>query len=185
VSTRSEERSQPSTCPAGQADAVALLTSAGYQQARWFHTMSRDLTTDLPEGTVPEAVRIVGYATGHSETARQIRNEAFRDHWGSTETAAEGCQHFVSHQVFRPEFSFLADLDDDPVGVPIGQEYDAFTEATGRREVYIAVVAVTGAARPRDRLRADPALARRQDRRLHLRRPARRRRLSHGRCEAL
>jgi mycothiol synthase len=136
-------------CPAGQRDALALFAAAGYQQARWFHFMSRDLTSAVPDGRAPEGIRIAGYAAELSETARQIRDEAFGDHWGATPTTAESWQHFVGHERFRPAFSFLAYLGDEPVGVLIAHEYDAFRAATGRRECYIQTVGVTRSARGR------------------------------------
>ena len=68
--------------PAGQGDALALFAAAGYQQARWFHFMSRELTGAVPAGQLPEGIRITGYAAEFSESARQVRDEAFRDHWG-------------------------------------------------------------------------------------------------------
>jgi mycothiol synthase len=45
--------------------------------------------------------------------------------------------------------SFLAHLGDEPVGVLIAHEYDAFREATGRRECYIQTVGVRTSARGR------------------------------------
>ncbi len=48
------------SCPAGQHDALALFAAAGYQQARWFHFMSRDLTGTLPVGQLPEGTRSPG-----------------------------------------------------------------------------------------------------------------------------
>jgi mycothiol synthase len=137
------------SCPAGQGDALALFAAAGYQQARWFHFMSRDLTGAVPDGQLPEGTRIAAYAAELSQAAQQVRDEAFRDHWGSTQTSAESWQHFVGHERFRPAFSFLAYLGDKPVGVVIAHEYDAFRQATGRRECYIATVGVTNVARGR------------------------------------
>jgi mycothiol synthase len=137
------------SCPAGQDDALALFAAAGYQRARWFHFMSRDLTGAVPDGQLPEGTRIAGYTAGLSETARQVRDEAFRDHWGSAPTTAESWQHFVGHERFRPAASFLAYLRGKPAGVLIAHEYDAFRQATGRRECYIATVGVTKAARGR------------------------------------
>jgi mycothiol synthase len=136
-------------CPAGEGDALALFAAAGYQQARWFHFMSRDLTGAVPDGQLPEGTRIAGYAADLSETARQIREEAFGDHPGSDQTTAESWQHLVGHERFRPAFSFLAYLGDEPVGVLIANEYDAFRQATGRRECFISIVSVTRAARGR------------------------------------
>ena len=137
------------SCPAGQSEALALFAAAGYQQARWFHFMSRDLTGAVPDGHLPEGTRIAGFADALSETARQLRDQAFRDHWGSTQTTTESWQHFVGHERFRPAFSFLAYLGDKPAGVVVAHEYDAFRQATGRRECYIATIGVTQAARGR------------------------------------
>ena len=137
------------SCPAGQGDALALFAAAGYQQSRWFHFMSRDLTGSVADGQIPEGTRITAYAAEFSEAARQVRDEAFRDHWGSTPTTEDSWQHFVGHERFRPSFSFLAYLGDKPAGVLIAEEYDAFRQATGRRECYVATVAVTEVARGR------------------------------------
>jgi mycothiol synthase len=137
------------TCPGGQGDALALFAAAGYRQARWFHFMSLDLTGAVPDGQLPEGIRIAGYAAGLSQAARQVRDEAFSDHWGITPTTAESWQHFTGHEAFRPAFSFLAYLGDDPAGVLIAQEYDAVRQATGRRECYLSTVGVTKAARRR------------------------------------
>jgi GNAT superfamily N-acetyltransferase len=132
-------------CPEGQGDALALFAAAGYQQARWFHFMTRDLTGAVPGGRIPEIIRITGYEAELSQAARQVRDAA----WGSAQTTAESWQHFVGHERFRPAFSFLAYLGDEPVGVLIANEYDAFRQATGRRECFIATIGVTRAARGR------------------------------------
>jgi mycothiol synthase len=137
------------SCPADQDDAAALFARAGYKQARWFHFMSRDLAADVPERQLPGGTRICGYAAELSEVARQVRNQAFRDHWGSTERTAESWQHWVGYEAFRPAFSFLAYLGDQPAGVLLAREYDAYRRATGRRECYIAAVGVSRAARGR------------------------------------
>jgi mycothiol synthase len=137
------------TIPASEGDSLALFSATGYQQVRWLHFMSRDLTNDVADTPLPEGTRVAGYATDLSETARQVRDEAFRDHWGSIQTTAESWEHFVGHERFRPAFSFLAYLGDEPVGVLIAQEYDAFRQATGCRECYIDTVGVTRQARGR------------------------------------
>ncbi len=137
------------SCPAGAGDALALLAAAGYAQARWFHFMSRDLTGAVSAEPPPTGLRIAGYAPELSQAAWRVRDEAFGDNWISTQAAADSWQHFVAHERFRPAFSFLAYLADEPAGVIIAQEYDAFRQATGRRECYIATVGVTRSARGR------------------------------------
>jgi ribosomal protein S18 acetylase RimI-like enzyme len=78
-----------------------------------------------------------------------VRNEAFRDHWDSIETTPEGWGHFMSLRSFRPAFSFLAYDGTEPVGMIIGHEYDAYTELTGKRGSYVAIVGTRKAARKR------------------------------------
>ena len=100
-----------------------------------------------------------GAATGgrrdppaHPERSGQallIRNEAFRDHWGSTETSAESWAHFLSSHTFRPDFSFVAYDHGEPAGVIISHEYEGVAAATGVRDLYIAIVGTRRAARKR------------------------------------
>ncbi|HUZ53002.1 MAG TPA: GNAT family N-acetyltransferase [Streptosporangiaceae bacterium] len=74
--------------------AVALFSAHGYKESRWFLRMSSDLTADLPAIQNPASVEIVGFAPELSQDARLVHDEAFRDHWDSTETTPEGWAHF-------------------------------------------------------------------------------------------
>ncbi len=130
-------------------DAIELLQAAGYQQTRWFHSMSRDLTRPIPDAPVPDEVRIIGYAPGLSADALVIRNESFRDHWGSNELDEETWAHYLRSRALRPHLTFLAYLGDKPVGLILSQEYDAYNEVKGLRDVYIATVGVRRVARNR------------------------------------
>jgi mycothiol synthase len=134
---------------ASNAGAVALYGAHGYTQARWFRGMRRDLSMPLPGAGAPDGIEIVGFTDARSADAMLVRNEAFRDHWGSTEYTEEGWRHFARQQAFRPEFSFLAYGDGQPVGLVVGLEYVADTEASGRRDLDIPIVAVRRAGRKR------------------------------------
>ena len=135
------------TCTSTNDGALALYAVHGYQATRWFHAMVRDLRGPLPDARTPAGVEIVGYCPEHIEDARTIRNEAFRDHWGSTELTIESWTHFIDFVGFRPQFSFLAYVDGQPLGLIISHEYAQPTETAGVRDVYIAVVATRRAAR--------------------------------------
>jgi mycothiol synthase len=136
-------------CITRNADAVALYAARGYRQVRWFHGMTRDLSAALPEAPVPEGVEIVGFTAERSQDALMVRNESFRDHWGSIDTTAEGWAHFLSYRSFRPALSFLAYAGPEPLGIVVGQEYDAHTEATGQRDFHIPLVGTRRAGRGR------------------------------------
>jgi len=138
-----------SGCQSGNAGAVALHQARGYQAVRWFHVMLRDLSAPLPPVAVPAGVQITGYAPEMTEHARLIRNESFRDHWGSAEISAESWAHSLAHGAFRPGLSFLAYEGPEPLGLLFSHEYDAYRARTGRREVYIALVGTRAAGRKR------------------------------------
>ena len=131
-------------CLSHNAAAVALYAARGYQPVRWFHAMVRDLTTALPEVPAPPGVQITAFTPEQSETARLIRNEAFTDHRGSTETSAEGWAHFMAASAFRPAFSFLAYASGEPAGFVISHEYDVYAEATGIQDLFIAMLGRAG-----------------------------------------
>ncbi len=133
------------TCMARDASAAELYAGLGYQPVRWFHSMVRDLYEPMSPDPPPPGIEITGLVPERSEHARLVRNEAFRDHWGSTETSAEMWAHLMSLSPVRPGMSFLAYCGAEPVGLLLGHEYDEYTEATGIRDLYIALV---GTLRP-------------------------------------
>jgi mycothiol synthase len=138
-----------SGCLSSNAAAVALHEQRGYQPVRWFHSMVRDLTAAIPELVAPAGVRIVGYQPDMAEHARLIRNESFRDHWGSTETTAELWAHLLASDAFRPGFSFLAYEGSEPLGMLISYEYEAYNAKTGHRDLHISLVGTRAAGRKR------------------------------------
>lgn len=133
----------------GNKSAVELFTARGYQPTRWFLRMTCELTAEPAPALVPDGIRIVGFTAERSADARQIRDEAFRDHWDTTASTQEGWDHFLGFQAFRPQYSFLAYHGDEPLAVVIGHEYDSYTQATGRLDLYIPTVATRKAARGR------------------------------------
>lgn len=137
------------SCLAGNAGAVALYAAHGYQPVRRFYAMVRDLAAALPEIAAPTGVEITGFTPERSQDARLVRNEAFRDHWGSTEISAEGWAHQIAIGAFRPAFSFLAYSDGEPAGFIISHEYDAYAEATGIKDLHSAVLGTRRAGRKR------------------------------------
>lgn len=136
-------------CLARNTEAVSLLTAAGYEPSRWFHRMSADLTAGIPDGPVPAGITIAGFTPERSEDARLVDDEAFRDHWDATETTPQTWAHFIGLNAFRPEYSFLAYAGAEPLGLVISHVYDSYTQATGRRDLYITTVATRRAGRKR------------------------------------
>src|SRR5262245_15848965 len=129
--------------------ALTLYAAHGYRPSRWFHGMTRDLSAALPKVPAPAGVDVVGLTPDRWEDARLIRNDALRDHWGSTDDPADAWAHSMAVSAVRPELSFLAYAGGEPLGLIISHEYGAYNEAFGRRDLYIALVATRRAARKR------------------------------------
>lgn len=129
----------------------ALMEGAGFEPERYFCDMKVQLAgyrTD-PGGPVPEGLRLTGYEPAYEEATRVAHNEAFLDHWGNTPRDPEAWRSRVESKTFRPEYSFLL-LDGDQVAsYVLSYEYDADTEATGVRDLYIAMVGTRRAYRGR------------------------------------
>ena len=137
------------SCLTRNAAAVALYAAHGYRQVRWFHAMSRDLEATLPDVPAPAGVQITGFTPERAQDALLVRNEAFRDHWNMIQMTGDGWARFLAYAAFRPTVSFLAYAGDEPLGIIIGHEYDAYQEATGIRDLYIALIGTRRAGRKR------------------------------------
>jgi mycothiol synthase len=127
-------------CLQDNSAAMKLYASKGFEAVRWFHTMERDLTDDRPAPPVPDGLTIVGFTAARSEDARLVRNEAFRDHWESTDVTTEQWDRFNGVRSFRPAYSFVCYAGGEAAGMIIGHEYEAYNETIGRRDLYIAMV---------------------------------------------
>ena len=88
-------------------DRQRLLLAGGFEIARYFHTMERDLRGPIPEVVPTIDVRIVPYSTEFAEAVHAARDDAFRDHWGSQPLSDEQFAGLVSG-TFVPELSFVA-----------------------------------------------------------------------------
>jgi mycothiol synthase len=136
-------------CPADNADAMALYAEHGYRPVRWFHGMTRELAAPLSNSPVPAGVKIAGLTPGRYEHARLVRNEAFHDHWGSTEISADGWAYFMEIGAFRAAFSFLAYAGSEPVGFIVSHEYDTDAETPGVRDLYVSALGTRSTHRKR------------------------------------
>lgn len=93
-------------------DQQTLATRFGYQPERWFSSMVRDMAEPVPDLAAPEGITVVEYSHDRDDDAREARNDAFRDHWGSRPSDPQRWKQFVGGEFFRPDLSRLA-LDAD------------------------------------------------------------------------
>ncbi|WP_327687535.1 GNAT family N-acetyltransferase [Streptomyces tubercidicus] len=88
--------------------AIRLLEAHGYERARWWLELERDLASPVAEQPPVPGVRLVAYSAEWDERARTAMNDAFRDHWGSQPTTAAEWAAGDRLEAFRPDLSVLA-----------------------------------------------------------------------------
>jgi mycothiol synthase len=118
----------------GHPGLTALAEGAGFAAVRSFARMTRSLSGDLPASRPPAGVSIVAWSPEADEDARRVRNESFRDHWGSVPHTPESWHaNITGTRNFRPEGSFVALAGDRAVGV-------LMTHVRGERTAWIQIV---------------------------------------------
>jgi ribosomal protein S18 acetylase RimI-like enzyme len=133
---------------------AALFRRFGYEPVRWYHTMLiaelEAAVEALPDSPVPDGVVFLPFTPERAVDALRVRNDAFRDHYGSTAQTPEGWRHFVGGAAFRAANSFLAyEEGGEPLAIVLAEEYEAQREASGRRDLYIALVGTARVGRKR------------------------------------
>lgn len=152
------------TCFDHRVDQIALLGHAGFTPVRWWYEMQRDLTAPLPDLAVPAGFELVQYTDEHDDLVRRAHNEAFVDHWGSSQREQpEWRQWFTGARAFRPELSFLLFDTTGTTGTTgaaengerqlaaylLGYYWEADFVATGKREAYVGQLGTRQAWRQR------------------------------------
>jgi mycothiol synthase len=132
-----------------------LLRNLGFSEERYFFDMRRPLDQPIPNAPVPDGLKLRSYDTSYEEALRQAHYEAFSDHWGwSPPTPDAWRARNVGSRAFRGAQSYYV-LDGDTIAAYVnGYEWDADTEVTGIRELYIGQVGTRRAYRGRGLARA-------------------------------
>ncbi|MDK0524208.1 GNAT family N-acetyltransferase [Streptomyces sp. ML-6] len=95
---------------------IRLLEANGYERARWWLELERDLAAPLPELPSPSGVRFVPYDKEWAEPTRSAWNDAFRDHWGTQPMTAAEWAAGDRLQASRPDLAVLALAPDESGG---------------------------------------------------------------------
>lgn len=132
----------------------ALLTAAGFGNARYFFRMRTDLRERVPPPPPLSGVLIRPYAATDDEAVRLVSNAAFTDHWGSAPREPDGWRaEFSAASSFRPAASFVAEDRTEPghplVGFVFALEHEADTSRRGHRTGYVARIGTLREARRR------------------------------------
>jgi mycothiol synthase len=96
--------------------AHALLRKAGFEHARWFFEMTRDLTQPIPDVPMPDGLEVRPVTM---EMIKQIWDadvEAFQDHWGGFDSSDENLQRWLADPNFDPTMWVIAYDGDEVAG---------------------------------------------------------------------
>jgi mycothiol synthase len=129
----------------------ALLRAAGYEAARWEHTMTRSLSTPLPDvPQPPPGLALEPYEAVRDEAVRLAHHEAFADHWAAFPPDEQHwARWYTGARAFRPGLSWLVLEGDDVVAYLLSYFWEADAAASGVREAYVGQVGVRPAWRRR------------------------------------
>src|SRR5690606_1234948 len=98
----------------------------------------------------PEGITVVPYTHDRDDDARDARNDAFRDHWGSRPSDPQRWAQFVGGEFFRADLSRLAlDADGRIAAFCLASVNEDDWETLGARNSYIDLLGVVRAHRPR------------------------------------
>ena len=94
--------------------AMRLYERAGLRPARYFADLRRNLV-DVPKPLTIEGVRIVPWNVARNDEAREVKNLAFLDHWGSVPMSHEWWKSHTTGIGSRLDLSFFAVNPDDKI----------------------------------------------------------------------
>ncbi|MDX3072976.1 GNAT family N-acetyltransferase [Streptomyces sp. MI02-7b] len=122
--------------------AAELFRSQGFAPARYYQSMEHPLRGEIPDTAIPDGLRVEPWSEQNDEEFRMIRNEAFKDHWGTVPVPADTWKNKITNHSFRPEVSFLLRdvANGAPAGMLVTMSWDADTAATGVREAYFMLI---------------------------------------------
>lgn len=126
---------------AAQAD---LLAGIGMQPERWSFVMRADLGSVAEPAPIPDGLEVRQYDASTAQLMHETHNIVFRDHPNFTPwTDVMWRQWVTESRNFRPELSFVVVDPAQPERLAAyvqTNEFDAYFQATGKREAYVGKV---------------------------------------------
>jgi mycothiol synthase len=124
------------------AGVAELFRSQGFAPVRYYQHMVHPLGDAIPDTAIPDGLRVEPWSEQNDEEFRMIRNESFKDHWGTVPMPAESWQNRITNHTFRPEVSFLLRdvANGTPAGMLVTMCWEADTVATGVRDAYFMFI---------------------------------------------
>ena len=113
--------------------AAQLFAKFSMKPVRFEEDVIRELN-NLPEVNVNQKYVIVPWDSARNEEARNVKNLAFQDHWGSTPTSSELWLQMVNGSTARLDLSFFAvNQQQEIVGLLLTHRYESDDELLEKR----------------------------------------------------
>lgn len=129
-------------------DEFRLYRRFGLEPVRFIKEMLRPLDEPVVPRS-PEDVDIVPWDRSLDEGTREALNEAFGDHWGSTQMNEDSFRHLIERNAIRLDLSFQAVAGGEVVGYALNGFFPDDEQVTGRREGWVRSLGVKRAWRGR------------------------------------
>ncbi|MBB2892842.1 GNAT family N-acetyltransferase [Flexivirga oryzae] len=138
------------SAPTEQTDVRDLATRHGLPTERYFFEMTRSLE-QLPDVRDMDGVHLTDWDASRSDEVHVAMDEAFRDHWGHTDTTPQMWQEEIDSHAFRPAWTVLAidDATDRVVGAAMNCAWEQDWEPQGYTEGYTDQLGVLSSHRGR------------------------------------
>jgi mycothiol synthase len=122
--------------------AAELYRSQGFAPVRYYQHMEHPLGDEIRDVPIPDGLRIEPWSEQTDEEFLFVRNESFKDHWGSVAMPADTWKNRITNHTFRPELSFLLRdaADGAPAGMLVTLYWEADTVATGLRDAHFMII---------------------------------------------
>jgi mycothiol synthase len=100
-----------------QTGLAELLRIEGYAPVRYGYDMVRPNLEDIPDAPLPEGVEVRPVLPEHYRAIWEAENEAFRDHWGTSQHDEQDFVRWQDNQWFQPHIWQVAWDGDQVVGM--------------------------------------------------------------------
>jgi len=112
-------------CWAAETDkgAHALYVQNGYQPARWFFHMTRNLVDPIADLPLPEGLEVRPVSREDAHRLFLADSEAFLDHWGGVDASDTAFARWTEESSFDPSLHVVAFHGDEIAGAVINAIY--------------------------------------------------------------
>jgi len=129
-------------------DEFRLYRRFGLEPVRFIKEMIRPLEAPVVPRS-PDGVEIIAWDRSLDEGTLEALNEAFGDHWGSTQMDEDSFRYLIERRAIRLDLSFQAVAGSEVVGYSLNGFFPDDEEVTGRREGWVRSLGVKRAWRGR------------------------------------